>query len=299
LTELSVVIATRNSGIRIGDTLSNLTAALAPLNIEYEVVVVDDASDDDTPQIAAHAHPSVSLLRLTSNTGMAGARQRGARLAAGAFLLFADDDVRTDPTSMHNLWQARSSDGCVCPLIYGVDGCLQNAFLSRYRWFDMKFEAQSAPVSEVAFPMGAALLVGRHALNRAGGWDDRYFPLYFEDTALGIALWRSGATVRLEQSARFVHLQHGGVRTLADGQRRSAMVETNRWVFANSLFLGHRRHGVRLFGLLRATKSAAHRRSLDPLRRWRHALLRSRIAPPQAMCLHPDSELLRRIPSVT
>src|SRR5689334_4651553 len=71
---------------------------------EYEVVIVDDGSDDDTQQvIRAHARPNLVFDRQTMHRSLAPTKNRAVELARGRILIFVDDDafVRPDFVAQH------------------------------------------------------------------------------------------------------------------------------------------------------------------------------------------------------
>jgi O-antigen biosynthesis protein len=88
---LSVIVCTRNGGSTLGDCLSSLQRQQ---RVNYEVLVIDDGSTDDVPQIAAR-HASVRYHR-QEHAGLSAARNLGMQLAAGELLVYTDDDCRPD-----------------------------------------------------------------------------------------------------------------------------------------------------------------------------------------------------------
>jgi hypothetical protein len=88
--KLSVIVPAYNAAETIEDCLSAVFAALEGRE-DCEVVVVDDASTDNTPEIAAQF--PVQLVRLEQNVGRIGAREAGARAARAERLLFVDTRV--------------------------------------------------------------------------------------------------------------------------------------------------------------------------------------------------------------
>lgn len=98
---VSVVVATYN-GSR---TLKNCLESLGRLNYpNYEVILVDDGSTDDTPQIAK-SFPSVRYVR-QNNQGLSAARNTGIRAATGEVVAFTDDDCRADEDWLYYLINA-------------------------------------------------------------------------------------------------------------------------------------------------------------------------------------------------
>ena len=94
---VSVVIATFNRGATLAQCLDALLAIDDPA---LEVIVCDDHSSDDTPQVAARyaaRDGRVVALRSEANGGPAAARNLGIRRARGALVFFVDDDVTACP----------------------------------------------------------------------------------------------------------------------------------------------------------------------------------------------------------
>jgi glycosyltransferase involved in cell wall biosynthesis len=95
---ISFIVPTCNSGWNIAPLLDSI---LNQLHAGDEVIVVDDASTDDTVQVAAgYADRGVRVIRMDINRGPAAARNAGARAARGEFLFFLDSDTRLEPGSV-------------------------------------------------------------------------------------------------------------------------------------------------------------------------------------------------------
>ena len=92
---LSVVIPTYNEELRIAETLAKVTEYLAAQNYEWEVVVADDGSTDNTAQLVGQViveHPSVRILRLRHG-GKGWAMKNGMLTAEGQYRLLCDADL--------------------------------------------------------------------------------------------------------------------------------------------------------------------------------------------------------------
>ncbi len=106
---LSIVIPTRNTKdltLRCLDTLFAPLIAEAPLR--FEVIVVDDGSDDGTLESIAERHPQVITLRTAQNQGFSSSANRGLHRARGAFLLLLNSDTELPAGSLDALLQAVS-----------------------------------------------------------------------------------------------------------------------------------------------------------------------------------------------
>jgi glycosyltransferase involved in cell wall biosynthesis len=108
--ELSVIVPARNEQDVVGECLASLAAQSEPgweLGRQWELIVVDDASTDDTRRIAASV-PGVTLLEApkldtsarTGFTGKTNACWAGAQAARGRLLLFTDADTIHEPGSL-------------------------------------------------------------------------------------------------------------------------------------------------------------------------------------------------------
>ena len=88
--DVSVVIPTRNRSALLSRTLRS---ALRQEHVEFEVIVVDEASSDDTPALLSAVGDSrVRVLRHEMPRGLSGARNHGAEHARAEWLAFLDDD---------------------------------------------------------------------------------------------------------------------------------------------------------------------------------------------------------------
>jgi dolichol-phosphate mannosyltransferase len=122
--DLSVVIPVRNEAGNIAPLVAEIAAALDRL-LAYEIVYVDDGSDDST---AAEIHrlqaglPRLRLVRHTVSCGQSAAIRSGVKAARGRWIATLDGDGQNDPADIPALWQIAQSiaeDGAATPLIVG------------------------------------------------------------------------------------------------------------------------------------------------------------------------------------
>ena len=104
--DLSVLIATRNRARLLGPTLASL--ARQELNgLRWEVIVIDNHSTDDTPQVLEQARRTLPVVPLfESEPGKNRALNRGLTIARGQLLVFTDDDGTHSPGWLFDLYQA-------------------------------------------------------------------------------------------------------------------------------------------------------------------------------------------------
>jgi glycosyltransferase involved in cell wall biosynthesis len=98
LMDVSVIVCTRNRAGPLRSMLESACGLVAPANLAWELLVVDNGSEDDTVAIAA-AFAARLPLRLAREPviGLCRARNSGVAEARGRYICWVDDDVRLDP----------------------------------------------------------------------------------------------------------------------------------------------------------------------------------------------------------
>jgi GT2 family glycosyltransferase len=213
-------------------------AALAP-----EVIVVDNASTDGSAELVANRFPEARLVRNPDNRGFGRACNQALAIASGESILFLNPDAEPCVGALTRLvefLEARRDVGAVGPLLltasgepgltYGYFPSIATALLPLLRPLARLLQHPSdlhalgvipaklpsdAPVRDVDYLCGAALVVRRDLLVRIGGFDERFF-LYFEETDLCRRIHAAGLRVVLLPAARALH-REGGSREKRGG----------------------------------------------------------------------------------
>jgi len=103
--KLSVILCTYNRSERFRTTLESVASSQLPATVEWEVLVVDNNSTDNTRQVLdefCRSHPRFRYL-FEAKQGLSHARNAGIREARGDVIAFVDDDVTVDPCWLHHL----------------------------------------------------------------------------------------------------------------------------------------------------------------------------------------------------
>ena len=95
---ISIIVPVYNNAKDLPECLSALVGSSCPTS---EIIVVDDGSTDDTPIVADRM--GVNVIRLGENSGVAAARNCGARHARGEILFFVDADVVVAPGAVERV----------------------------------------------------------------------------------------------------------------------------------------------------------------------------------------------------
>lgn len=96
--ELSIVIITHNRCKMLVEALSSLLSQKSDKS--HEIIVVDNASPDNTVKVVKKEFPMVKLLSTNTNLGVSGARNIGVENANGDIVIFMDDDALIEGTDM-------------------------------------------------------------------------------------------------------------------------------------------------------------------------------------------------------
>lgn len=101
--DVSVVVPTYQGARSLPELCARIAATLDAASLRWEIVLVDDASPDDTPTCAAELaqrHAALRYLRLPHNTGQHPATIEGLRRATGECIVTIDDDLQQQPESI-------------------------------------------------------------------------------------------------------------------------------------------------------------------------------------------------------
>lgn len=237
--EVSVVIPVHG---QLGHTLACLRAIAAhPPGTAVEIIVVDDASADATPDVL----PRIGGLRvhtMPGNAGFIGACNAGAAQARGAYLLFLNNDTIPQPgwlDALHATFGQQPRAGIVGAQLLYPDGRLQESGTmlrrdgrgeSRGRFADPD-HPRLRWCADVDYVSGAALMLPRPLFDRLGGFDPHYAPAYYEDTDLAFKVRAAGLRVLVQPAARVVHVEGASAGTDLTRGMKAAQVH-NRIRFA-------------------------------------------------------------------
>lgn len=209
---VSAVIVTFSSSAVIRQCLRSLRGL-------EEIIVVDNASADETSSIVRREAPRIRLIANRVNRGFAAAVNQGVRASRSPLILLLNPDVELGgPLGPENplvVEAARPEVGVVGGKLVGADGAAQlgfnvrafptpralafeclllnrlwpsNPVNRRYRLLDFDFRK----AQDVDQPAGAFLMFRREVFDQVGGFDERFRPIWFEDVDFCLRVQRAG-----------------------------------------------------------------------------------------------------------
>ena len=204
------MIVNWNSGDR-------LKACLQSLPLDATVVVVDNASEDDSLARARQARPSTTFIANAENRGLAPALNQGIAATTLKYVLVLNPDV-TVPAGSAELLELTLDNNARAG---AVGGYVNEKYLPRALatpWTvireNLGVPAAAASGENVGQAAAAALLVRREAYNAVGGFDERFVPAWYEDVDFCKCLHAAGWEVLFTGRAEFVHEGGYGARRL-------------------------------------------------------------------------------------
>lgn len=204
---LSVIVPAFQAEAYLPLTLEALDSSDLP-RAEWELIVVDDGSHDRTSSVASRWADRVVTLPAPPR-GPAYARNSGAQVARGDWLVFVDADVQVLPTTLRSVTEAIAAPGKLVALFGTYDanppapGIVSQFRNLHHRYVHLRC---AGPVDTFWAGCGA---VERTAFLAVGGFDATRFPRpQIEDIDLGYRLRDRGGEIRVDTRVQGAHLKN-------------------------------------------------------------------------------------------
>lgn len=226
---LSIIIVSWNTRDYLVRSLESVFES--PGRESWEVIVVDNGSEDGSGEAVKEQFPSARLIANRSNLGFAKATNQGMAQASGKYFLLLNPDTRVKPGAIERLvafMEGHPDAGVSGGQLLNEDGSKQNSIANfpslatellnkslLRRLFPGRFPgkgvAYSAPI-EVDSVIGACMAVRAEAFRQVGRLDEDYF-LFFEETDWCYRMKNAGWKVFHVPQAEIVHFQGKGAGT--------------------------------------------------------------------------------------
>lgn len=263
--EVSIIIVNYNTGELLFNCLCSIDRFLS---LDYEVIVADNASSDDSVSrcSAFRSNPRFVFIELDSNMGFAKANNIAAAAAAGRILHFLNPDTEIGE-GMDGDYRTALGYPCtvfVNPLV-NRDGSVENrpkpvpVLRDMFYWYVCRKKAR-------IWYKGASVIMSREVFDRVGKWSEDYF-MYAEDLDLFYSLHTLGISVRSLSSTIF-HYGGGSSSGRWSDLEREVVVQRSARIFYNKYFSKYQYIAIKIYFVFHYLFKEPRRVPMD-IRAWR------------------------------
>lgn len=239
--DLSIIIPSYNTKKLLRECLDSIKRYKGKLSIE--IVVVDNGSTDSSVKYLKKVAKDrmIQIILLDQNWGFAGAVNRGIKKVGGKFLLLLNSDTQIQKETLKKAiefaqkhpqaiigLQLVNLDGSIQPSVYhfpSVMRAIKEFWLGQKDSYQKYFPKSKKP-AKVNAVTGAAMLIPRKVIKKAGLFDEKYF-FYFEDLDYCRRAQRAGFNIYYLPSAKVFH-HHGAAGTAMPEMTHQWLVESSK-----------------------------------------------------------------------
>ena len=239
--ELSIITINYNG---LKDTCALIESI--PFNDKMEVIVVDNASDNQEADHISSRFPHVKVIKSDKNLGFAGGNNLGIKVSTGKFIFLINNDTYFEDFNVRALIDRlnNSSDiGIVCPKIRfawspkpiqfaGYTPLSNITIRNQAIGFGEEDHGQYETAHPTPYAHGAAMLIKREAIDKVGLMPECYF-LYYEELDWSMMFTRAGYQIWYDPKCTVYHKesqatgQHSPLRTYYITRNRLLLIKRN------------------------------------------------------------------------
>jgi len=234
---ISVVIPNYNGSEILVETIRCAIKALETSQVtDYEIIVSDDASVDDSIQVIKANFQDVLVIQTLHNTGFAGNVNRGIFKAQKELIFLLNSDVHLTEGYFTSLIPMFANEKT-----FGVMGAIKDAETLKnqdgakypkiilYNIESNKNIMSEKVILPTFFLSGANALIRASYLKKIGGFCELFNPYYSEDVELGIRAWRMGWELYFQPQAICFHETSSTIKKI-DSQSVQLIAKRNKYI---------------------------------------------------------------------
>lgn len=231
---ISVVIPNYNGRSLLEKNLPSIYAALEHANVEYEIIVTDDCSSDDSLKFLKTTYPNIKAISTDTNLGFSGNCNNGIKNATQTLTCVTNTDVNFDINYFKNALPYFSDENlfAVKGKIVNYEGdpnnitTINETCLTYIKRGIIRFKCDIEPdnkkinkdIGGQYVGLGCCFVANTHHLKTIGGFYEIFSPYYWEDSDIAIAALEQGYNLVYEKDCIIYH-NHGS--TISKTQARS------------------------------------------------------------------------------
>ncbi len=281
----AIVVLNYNGSTLLNQFLESVVIAAKRATIcDVRVVLLDNASTDDSiPWTRTHFH-SVEVFSAPSNRYLY-SYNWVAGILKDDLLLLLNNDIEMEPDCLDPLFETLLNDPqvfSVTPRMYYMDRITPNSGRWRGRFvrglLEPKLTNTNEGIAPTLFPCGGAMLVRRSDFLTIGGFDELYYPVYWEDVDVGYRAWKRNRPSLCQPASIMYHM--GSASIMLDptyAEHKSAKIFRNVWLFTWRNVVNPRILGANLYWTARhyTALQRRHERVLTTAYRQAFPLIRT------------------------
>lgn len=262
---VSVVIPAYNRAEFIVPTVRSVLEQSCGGAVGVEVIVVDDASTDGTPEILAKAFGgSIRILSNPRNLERGACRNRGVRVSRGTFVAFLDSDDVWAPQKLERQLDVMASGQVVLTDVFLIDDAGRSTGQLR-----RPSQLTAADLcTESFFGSPSSLLLHRSAFERVGGFPEELWVQGAEDWVFLNLLRSAGYGFRVLPEPLVGYRVHGGNDTGNPERVAETYQAALRWMADHGLLVGHDLERARTARAVSLARQFAVAGRVRPAWRW-------------------------------
>ena len=258
--QVSVIIVSYNTKHLLSDCIESIMAHTA--DIDFEIIVVDNNSNDGSEEYIKTAYPNVIWLNSGGNIGFGRANNLGAKHSQGEYLFFLNSDTVLKNNALryfteHMRTHETKNIGILGGYLYDEQGGINFSYgdfpspASEIKYivgkiFRKKRHYDITNNRAVDWISGADMFMRRCVFEDIGGFDPAIF-MYYEDTDLQYRLFKAGYRQYIIADPEIVHLESGSSGGKGLTYRKFIMSQTSYNHYIRKHFHGIRYVAYRLF----------------------------------------------------
>lgn len=248
--DVSIIIVNYNTKQLLADCLT--TVFEKTKDVAYEVIVVDNASIDDSEEYIKERYPSVKWINSGENLGFGRANNLGAKYATGKYLFLLNSDTLLLNNAIRIFFDYAESHqyegiGTLGSWLLDKDGKPNNSFgffpcaTNEIKYLLGKYQLPSlndiTEEKEVDYITGADLFIEKRLFEGLDGFDKNIF-MYYEETDLQYRLALRSLSRKIIPGPRIIHLEGGSFENKGLSLKRFLMAQTSYNYYLRKNFHG-------------------------------------------------------------
>jgi len=275
--KVSVIIVNYNTIRHLVPCLNSIYSQTR--NIDFEVIVVDNNSQDESVKVLEESFTTIHLIRSEKNLGFGSANNVGANQAKGKYLLFLNPDTLLENNALKcfydwmETYNQKEDYGAIGPFLLDenrvfvtpfdrlprMTTLIRNEFSFITNWLHKKEKIEIFE-KDVEHICGAAIFLPKRLFETLGGFDPQFF-LYYEETDLLYRIQKKGLKVRKITTPEIIHLEG---KSFQENNAKRILLEDSKFKYFRKHYRGWKVSVFKyIYLMLRILKSINRKYSLS------------------------------------